>query len=328
MPRRWKALLCGYYGMGNAGDEFLASASIALLERCGLERGQIAMLSGNAAESERLHGVRAFDRWSFREIVAAAKNSETLLLGGGGIFQDSSGLLSPWYYWGVMKIASLCGCCLWAAGQSIGPLRSPVSRFLARNAFSACSAVTVRDEHSYEFLKRDCLLADDLVLTLPDGGDERQAGGAVLVNLRPCGGLERQAALDLAALEWARGRKLIGVAMSGEDAQLMEELRREGVLRLDELRLCTAENWRDAFAGAEYAWGMRLHFGVFCLKCGIPCTLVPYDPKVSDFASRWGANVWPDRSRPEKWRCAAALDGAVRETAEAFAECFRRCVSA
>ena len=325
MSRRWKVLLCGYYGMGNAGDEFLASASIALLERCGLKRDEIVMLSGDTAESERAHGVRAFDRWNWREIVIAAKNSETLLLGGGGIFQDSSGLLSPWYYWGVMRIASLCGCRLWAAGQSVGPLRSPISRALARNAFSLCSAVTVRDERSHEFLKRGALLADDLVLTLPCGASERKGNG-VLVNFRPCGGLERKAAQDFSVLEWTRGRSIIGVAMSDEDARLMETLQREKIIRLDDLRLCTVENWSETFSDGEYAWGMRLHFGVFCLKRGIPCTLVPYDPKVSDFAVRWGAKQWPDCSRPEEWSLADELDVAISVTITAFADSFRNAV--
>ena len=98
MPRRWKVLLCGYYGMGNAGDEFLASASIALLEQCGLERDEIAMLSGNVAESERLHGVRAFDRWKWRQVLFAAKSSETLLLGGGGLQKSPGGYFHETFY--------------------------------------------------------------------------------------------------------------------------------------------------------------------------------------------------------------------------------------
>lgn len=324
MARRYQVLLCGYYGMGNAGDEFLAAASIHLLDRCGVPRTRIAMLSGDVGESERVHGVAAFPRRSLRDVVRAARASETLLLGGGGIFQDSSGPFSPWYYWGVMRIAAACGCRLWAVGQSIGPLRSRVSRLLANDAFSVCAAVTVRDRHSYDFLAGRCVLADDLVLTLPDKSPQ-QAGAGVLVNFRPCGGLEREAARSFSSQAWTHGRKILGVAMSPEDARTMESLCRDGLLRLDELRLCTPEDWQCAFAGGGWAFGMRLHFGVLCLKLGIPCRLVPYDPKVGAFAARWGCDVRGEGGgAPGPWRHGDLLPAAVQNTIDSFAQSFEK----
>lgn len=53
MARRWKVLLCGYYGMGNLGDELLAAAAIQLLKNCGLKENEIAMLSGAPEESRK-----------------------------------------------------------------------------------------------------------------------------------------------------------------------------------------------------------------------------------------------------------------------------------
>lgn len=328
MPRRWKVLLCGYYGMGNCGDEFLASAAIGLLKRNGLSSDEIVMLSGNVPESEALHGVRAFDRWSLKEIIRAARQSETFLLGGGGIFQDSSSLISPWYYWCVMEVASLCGCRLWAVGQSIGPLRSRVSRALAGNAFSKCGAVMVRDRHSSDFLGGACSLADDLVLTLaaePSAAERRD----VLVNFRPCGGgLVEEAAQRFSRLPFPQGARAVGVAMSVEDAGLMERLCANGRLKLDELVLCTAANWNAVFSRGAYAWGMRLHFGVLCLKRRVPCALVPYDPKVGDFAARWGASPWDeDGALPRPWLNESELELAVERTTSEFGECFKRVMS-
>lgn len=325
MARRYKVLLCGYYGMGNAGDELLAAASISLLERCGVPRQRIAMLSGNLAESERVHGVAAFARRELKSVVRAARASETLLLGGGGIFQDSSGPFSPWYYWGVMKIAATCGCRAWAVGQSIGPLRRRVSRLAAKSAFAGCAAVTVRDKHSQDFLAGRCVLADDLVLTLPTENNTEPARNGILVNFRPCGGLERTAARDFSAQEWTRGRKVIGVAMSPEDARTMESLCRGGLLRLDDLRVCSPDNWQSAFAGGACAFGMRLHFGVLCLKLDILCRLVPYDPKVSDFAARWGGDVWGENGgAPRPWQNRELLYKAVQNTVVSFAESFEK----
>ncbi len=322
MPRPYKVLLCGYYGMGNCGDEFLASAAIALLKRNGLSSGEIAMLSGSVAESEALHGVRAFDRWSWKEIVKAARRSETFLLGGGGIFQDTSGPLSPWYYWLVLKTAAACGCRPWAVGQSIGPLKSRIGRALARNAFSSCAAVGVRDRHSYDFLGGACELADDIVITLPSKAAEGERRD-FLVNFRPCA-LVDEAARRFSRLPVPEGGRVVGVAMSRDDADLMERLARDERLRLDDLRLCTPDGWRELFSRGAYGWGMRLHFGVMCLKLRVPCALVPYDPKVGDFAARWGASSWDETSAlPRPWRNAGEFDDAVRRAVFSFGKCFK-----
>ena len=329
MPRRWKVLLCGYYGMGNSGDEFLASAAIRLLERCGVDRSQIAMLSGSTAESERLHGVAAVDRWSLKNVLQAASGSETLLLGGGGIFQDSSGPISPLYYWGVMKLASLCGCNVWAVGQSIGPLKRRFSRLLAQTAFGGCKAVTVRDRHSFDFLSGRALLADDLVLTLPEDSVSVASGENVLVNFRPCGGLERESARVFSQMPWRQGKKVVGIAMSKEDADLMETLCKEGLLTLDELRSCTVDSVGTVFSDAACACGMRLHFGVMCLKKNIPCVLIPYDPKVSDFALRWGCGVWrAEGGSPQPWSNRSLLDEAVENTFASFKMSFEKAMRA
>ena len=45
--REFRVALCGYYGFGNLGDELLAEALIAALERCGIKRGEMAMLSAS-----------------------------------------------------------------------------------------------------------------------------------------------------------------------------------------------------------------------------------------------------------------------------------------
>ena len=64
MARRWKVLLCGYYGMGNLGDELLAAAAIQLLKNCGLKENEIAMLSGAPEESRKKHHIYPIDRWA------------------------------------------------------------------------------------------------------------------------------------------------------------------------------------------------------------------------------------------------------------------------
>ncbi len=295
MKRRWKVLLCGYYGMGNLGDELLASASIALLERCGVSRNQIAMLSGNPETSFSTHKIAAINRWDMKKIYSALRDSESLLLGGGGIFQDSTSFRSPWYYWLIVRAAKLAGCGVWAVGQSIGPLSCFINRVLTQDAFRCCKSVSVRDAHSCEFLSGKCLLTDDLILSLEKKNSSDIEADYFLVNFRRTRAkLEYEAAEGLKNLRIPPGLKLVGVAMDKDDAKLMEELSSQNVLALDELFLPSVENAEEIFLRGRAGFGMRLHFGVMCLRAGIPFGMIPYDPKVTGFARRWNVPLWPN----------------------------------
>jgi polysaccharide pyruvyl transferase CsaB len=330
MKRKWKVLLCGYYGMGNLGDELLASSAIYLLNKCGLSENDIAMLSGNTEESFQIHHVTSFNRWNISSILKALLSSETLLLGGGGIFQDTSSIRSPWYYWGIMRAAKLCGCRVWAVGQSIGPLNSKSSRFAACSAFRCCDAVSVRDERSADFLNGRCVRSDDLVLALPDKKTDNLPREYFLINLRRTKTrLEYKAAEAASALHLPKGIKLAGIAFDREDAVLMKELSDAHIIHFDELFIPQISQVDEIFDRSAGAFGMRLHFGVLCLRHGVPCTLIPYAPKVTDFAVRWGAETWcsGEMKMPRKWMFSSDLSSAYNNVQKDFYKCFRKVMS-
>ena len=321
MGRRFRALLCGYYGMGNFGDELLLKSCIGLLAKNGIGAGSIAVMSGSPADTKRCYNVTSVDRWNPKAMLRAALDSEMFILGGGGIFQDASSVRSVLYYWLVLRMAKLCGCRVMAVGQSVGPLRSALSRILTKNAFSLCAEVGVRDVHSLEALDGDAELTDDLALTLsfPFRETEKRL---FLVNFRRTpSGIENAAAKDFAAVQLPDGVRSVGVAMSDDDASLMREMCAAGALSLDDIVTLSDGIPQDLFAGAAGAFGMRLHFGLLCLKHSVPCTMVPYDPKVKDFAERWGAPLWHAGARelPHAWRNSASLPEAAARIEEVFA---------
>lgn len=327
MTRKWKVLLCGYYGMGNLGDELLAFSAISLLKNCGLTESDIAMLSGNPEETFKTHHVTSFDRWNALTVLKALLSSETLLMGGGGIFQDTTSIRSPWYYWGIMRAARLCGCRVWAVGQSVGPLNRRGSRLAARSAYRCCSIVSVRDKSSADFLKGNCILSDDLVLAVPRRKTSDLQPEYFLINLRRTkSGLEYKAAEAAAALRMPAGIKRVGIAFDRDDEVFMKELSDDGIISFDEFFTPQIGNLREIFSKASGAFGMRLHFGVLCLRYEVPCTLVPYAPKVADFASRWGAEVWQsgEIEMPKKWKFSSELDKAYNTVREDFSGCFKK----
>lgn len=327
MKRRWSVALCGYYGMGNLGDDLLAEACIGLLVKEGVSRDAIVLFSGKPSESEKTHGVHAVNRWSLSTIWQTLKNSETLLLGGGGLFQDVSSLRNSWFYWGIVKLASMAGCRIWAFGQTIGPLKTGCARFAAKSAFSHCLSIGVRDIQSADWLKKWNLtgrMTCDPVL-----GTFQQISGCkkkyFLVNFRPDrNNLAFRAARAFSALKLPPEVRKIGVAMANEDAKLLSQLDKETNMGLEKVLQLQTKTIEPIFSNASWAFGMRLHFGVLSLLSGVPLSLVPYDPKVSAFAVAWGIRQWTGGviHLPETALNISSLSQVRLEMTENFKSCF------
>lgn len=297
MTPSYDVLLAGYYGFGNLGDELLAQSVIQLLLSFGVKKEKIAILSNNPEESEEKFGVSAVDRWKISVIRKTLLISRTLLLGGGGLFQDATSARSCAYYWGLVRMARMARCRVWAVGQSVGPLVSPAAKWLARTAFAACEYTGVRDEESRALLSGFGLageLTPDLVFAL-DFPPLRDKGRAVLINARPLKDARwgERVALVFRELQ-DRGFPLRGVAFSAEDARELETLAASNGLTLENIAApASAEDFLKISEDAFAAVGMRLHFGILSLRRGLSVLLAPYDPKVSGFARLWGVSLIP-----------------------------------
>ncbi|MDR1137190.1 MAG: polysaccharide pyruvyl transferase CsaB [Synergistaceae bacterium] len=289
-------LLAGYFGFGNLGDELLAAAAVKNLGACGIPPEKISVLSNRPAESRMNLGISSFDRWKITDIKRALDMSRCMFFAGGGLFQDATSMRSCVYYWGLVWAASVRSVPVAAIGQSVGPLAGSFSKFLTRNALRNCKYIAVRDDASAEVVSSmgiSCDVMPDPVMSLetPENG----GGEAVLINVRPFGGdggktaqavLEAVRALDSGETEF------FCVAMSEEDALLMEKLQRSGAL--PECEITTPRTAGEFFgiAGrARAAVGMRLHFGMLSMLSGLEVALSPYDPKVSSFARTWGLKL-------------------------------------
>ena len=86
--KKFKAALLGYYGFGNLGDELLLQACINILAENGIKREEVLVLSNNPEETAKTFHVKSINRWKYREVMSAFRETETLILGGGGLFQD------------------------------------------------------------------------------------------------------------------------------------------------------------------------------------------------------------------------------------------------
>ncbi|MDR0648679.1 MAG: polysaccharide pyruvyl transferase family protein [Synergistaceae bacterium] len=293
--RRFDVLLAGYYGFGNLGDELLASGAIGFIERAGIRRERIAILSHSPRESSRALGIEAFERG----LVSSSLNralcaSRSMFLAGGGIFQDSSSARSCLYYWALVRKALRSSCRVAALSQSIGPLSTALGRAMTKDALSRCAYLSVRGITSLELALKMGLNAElcpDIVMALDVPRLDPAEDGDVLINVRPTKDPRIAERVIAAARAYgACGKRVRGIALSEDDASEFERHFASGKLPRCEVAIVKGkDDFVRASQGASAAIGMRLHFGVLSLLRGLKLAMAPYDPKVADFAEKWDA---------------------------------------
>ncbi|MCG9885429.1 MAG: polysaccharide pyruvyl transferase CsaB [Cyanobacteria bacterium] len=294
-----RVVLCGYYGMGNGGDEALLAT---LLQR--LPPGVTPIvLSGNPTETRQRYGVWAVPRKDGWAVLRSLRSAQGFVWGGGSLMQDATSRWSPVYYGGLMLMAQALGLKTVAWGQGIGPLNRGLSRWLARRCFRGCTAVSVRDRPSLEQLQRwgrsDGLLAPDPVwalrtpdlVTRPHDRDRR-----VAVALRPHGSLSpaRWAALGegLARFQAQTDAHLVFLPFQpSRDRPPLEDLLprlRQGSFEIIEEPNPTL--LKAQFRTCCFAIAMRLHGAIAAAAEGCHGFALSYDPKVAALAMDLG---WP-----------------------------------
>ncbi len=283
--RRYRAALLGYYGFGNLGDKLLLQSCIEILKRNGISQEKIVVLSNNPSETSESFHVDSVNRWKVREVIHTFSKSDSLVLGGGGLFQDSTSVKSCVWYWGIVKLARILGCKVYALGQSFGPLNSKLSFVLTRSALNSCMRIHVRDEPSYNIALtskcRNVTLGSDIVMTLKPDSYSHDDNGYMLVNLRPSPKLNDFVRIIKPHLTHAN---IKGAALSDEDIEPLKMIMNPE----DIVRVKSFDDAKDLWRGASSALGMRLHFGVLSRIFRVPLSMMPYDVKVSEFAKQSG----------------------------------------
>ncbi|NJM98426.1 MAG: polysaccharide pyruvyl transferase CsaB [Phormidesmis sp. RL_2_1] len=298
-----RALLCGYYGMGNGGDEALLAALLQMLP----QQVTPVVLSGNPAETRDRYQVEAIPRKSLGSVIGALRRSDAFIWGGGSLMQDASSRLNPLYYGGLMLLAQAMGLKTIAWAQGIGPLNQPFSRWLTRRALANCDQVSVRDRTSEALLQqwhRPCLIAPDPVWGLaaePVEGLWELPAPRVAVALRPHVHLT-QSRLEIFAQALANFQKATGVCLVLVPFQPVKDLAVAQFIadHLSEQNsgshyiycLSQPQQLKGLFRGVEMTIGMRFHALVMSAAEGCRCFAMSYDPKVDAIARDLSLSGW------------------------------------
>jgi polysaccharide pyruvyl transferase CsaB len=350
------ALVSGYYGFGNAGDEAILAG---LIEGFRQRAPQVALkvISGDPASTRSEHGVEAIPR---RESWSRAhwRTVELLISGGGGLIQDATSSRSALYYLGLILLARRRGVPVACAGQGIGPLRRGWTRGLTRYALSRADVVAVRDAGSRDLLqalgvRRPIEVTADLAFLLPQPGEDETAAAWGKAGLaredRPTVGLALRRPRHVGGPGFARrlaetllpicdevGLRPVMVPMQRpDDFVFAEEVAEAATGKLEVIRTgLSARELLALMAGFDMVVAMRLHALVFAAICGVPPLAISYDPKVEALMGQLGCPVAssvtqldPDRLRAalrDIWSAASDVASMVEERAAGLREAAMR----
>ncbi len=146
-----KFVLSGYFGFKNFGDEAILSVLVNKLQK---DAHDITIITSDSKytreQFKKVNTVKTFDMF---EIARAILKSDILISGGGSLLQDTTSFKSLVYYLSVIFIALFFGKKVFIFAQGIGPVKSPLGKFLTKNILKHCTYVSARDYKSRDLLE-------------------------------------------------------------------------------------------------------------------------------------------------------------------------------
>lgn len=301
-----RALLSGYYGQGNGGDEALLATLLQMLPSSVTP----VVLSGNPEETQERYGVEACERKAFNTVMQALRSCDAFIWGGGSLIQDATSAISPFYYSGLMAIAQKRGIKTVAWAQGIGPLKRNATKWLARQNYIGCTGVSVRDSVSAALLREwevNYVLAPDPVWALesrsvPGIWDTPAPRVAVTLRAHPELTPQRLGNLTKALVDFQKATEtyiLLIPFQKSKDLAIAQAI--QPALK-DVSQIITEEDpivLKGLYRGVEMTIGMRLHSLIMAASEGSRCFALSYDPKINRLMEEieipgWDIDKLPD----------------------------------
>ncbi len=309
-----RVLICGYYGFGNSGDEAILSVLIRDLNRV-FEKPDITVVAGAVESIGADHNVDAILWTEIDQLRERAANSDLMVLGGGGLFQDqqefdpaailtrSHGGMSYWA--GFALLSHLTDTPLAIYGTGVGPLLTEPGKRLTRMSFGTASAATVRDQESALLLfdlgiEGVPVTADPVFRMTADPGVgseilayEHISDGATLIAVAIRSWTDDGYVTDLAdqldrivdshnarvvlvPFQTSPHRRENDPAAALRVLTAMRRRSQAAILR----GTYTPEDKMAVQSAADVVIGMRLHSVIMAAAAGVPVVALAYDPKV------------------------------------------------
>ncbi len=283
-----KAVISGYYGFGNFGDETILSVLTQHLKEKNVD---VTVLSSNPEFTARNYSVNSVKSFDIKNVIKAVSNCDILISGGGSLLQDVTSLKSLVYYCFIIALGILFGKKVIIFAQGIGPINNRLACAVVINLLKQCKIVTVRDEKSLEFLKKhnvNAFQVCDPVYSL--NINCTQAESAVGVQLRDFKTVNYNLLQKLALLiknKFSDKKIKLFVLQKAYDLEILskfgEILNSYGII--SEI---VTDDLINELSSLEYLFAMRFHAILCAIKCGVKTCAINYDIKVENLAKESG----------------------------------------
>jgi polysaccharide pyruvyl transferase CsaB len=286
--------IIGNYGATNIGDDAILTAILK-----SLEGHKVTIFSANPDEwkatvdtkSAPLFplGFRSYWKYGFLRSIKAMRKLDAVILGGGGLFQDSylyACFLWAWQIFWIKRFKKP----LFIYATGVGPLKSRLGKKLTRWAYRQADVITVRDSYSARILE-DLNIGKEVQITADPVFNYRKPNitkgrtkHLYMVSLRPWLTYNKRIVSVfrnvLEKLKEQKEAEFIFVSMQQikeQDLQMIEPI-------ISSLggEIYIPNNFSDllqVMETAEFAIGMRYHFMIAAILTETPVLPITYGPK-------------------------------------------------
>lgn len=309
--KAYDAVISGYYGFHNIGDDALLLSIINDLKLFKPDI-RILILSKLPVKTASEYSYASVSRNNVFRIYKGMRESKAFIYGGGNLLQDNTSTRSLLFYLGTVWLAKKLNLKIMFYANGIGPLKKKINRHLTNRIMNKVDVITLREKLSFEELKHldiskpKVLLTADAALTVTQ--EDHVCGRKVLESL----GLNIGRDVPMIGISL---RKYPGRAKINHDkyestiARLADHFaRKHGVMPVlipmqypDDLyvlervsskmsechfvsrKQLSVDETYSVISSMEIMIGMRLHALVFAASAGVPMIGLVYDPKIEGF---------------------------------------------
>lgn len=322
-----QAVLIGYYGSSNLGDELMLVCLNRWLQKQGIETTVIASEADVVRSQHRLPAVQNYPflaqygwveslvRGKALRTLAALRRADVVLCGGGDVIRDEVGWRTFTFQVEKLVVAILLRKPVYMLNVGLSKPVTGYGRRTLRWLLPRCRGIVVRDTRSLEMCHsygagRHLKLLPDIVRRLADLFPEstRHASAkktAILVALHGDSNVygkyrmteERIAAfaglLDSLVVQYGLDIEFFPFQPenAGADLKIARAVRSK-MLRPDSAHVLDwtldLQEIADRFLRSRLVIAMRLHAAVLAGTYGVPCVIMPYDQKVVEFGKQAG----------------------------------------
>ena len=307
--KRTDAVISGYFGYGNSGDDTSLSCLVSAI-RGEYHGANIAVLCHDPQDFGKWCGIRGIGRYDVMRMISALRESRLLISGGGSLFQNATSIRSLIYYVSVIALAKLCGAKVVICANGIGPLKGRLAEKIVKKTAESAYHISVRDPASKEFLEklgipphRIAVTADPAFrLVLADVGrrkytrriygmKENAKYFAVSLRAFACKNDEGFRDVCRACRDIYLRFGLIPVFVSmqeSEDGELCRRIAAETCGEAVTVPYLAGDDLCRLISETEFVLSMRLHLMIYAAAAGVPSVGISVDPKLDAVSSILG----------------------------------------